>query len=257
LESVECSVEELGDELKLGSEELKSSVASGMETRISHSLIKAVAGEFDLESVFKLSLCRMNIRKMECLDDCVHLQELNLSGNEITELEGVGRLHELRKLTLTSNKISSLDGLQKCHALEYLLIQDNAVSNIATIEALASLPNLKALYLKNIDGTQKNPVCEHPSYRSSIMRQLPKLQILDGERLKHSNTLYSDTPPAPSAVPKVKIPESKSWLADFSWEDTGGDLDAMLAQSQARFDAVHQESKKLNAAAVSLLSHYQ
>ena len=31
-----------------------------METRISHSMIKAVSGEFDLESVIKLSLCRMS-----------------------------------------------------------------------------------------------------------------------------------------------------------------------------------------------------
>ena len=33
-----------------------------METRITHSLIKAVSGEFDLENVFKLSLTRMSAR---------------------------------------------------------------------------------------------------------------------------------------------------------------------------------------------------
>lgn len=31
-----------------------------METRITHSLIKAVSGEFDLENISKLSLCRMS-----------------------------------------------------------------------------------------------------------------------------------------------------------------------------------------------------
>jgi hypothetical protein len=73
-----------------------------MEARISHAMIKAVSGEFDLESVIKLSLCRMSmaypivcsqrlssnwrnsliadIRKIENLDECINLQELNLTG---------------------------------------------------------------------------------------------------------------------------------------------------------------------------------
>ena len=45
-----------------------------METRISESLIKAVSGEFELASVYKLQLARMNIRKIENLENCEHLQ---------------------------------------------------------------------------------------------------------------------------------------------------------------------------------------
>ncbi|KAJ1481745.1 hypothetical protein T484DRAFT_1953658 [Baffinella frigidus] len=229
-----------------------------METRITHSLIKAVSGEFDLENVFKLSLTRMNVRKIENLEECVNLQELNLSGNELTAIEGLHRLHNLRKLTLTSNKITSLSGLEKLNSLEHVLIQENDISNIAELSALAGLPNLKGVYLKNIDGSQKNPLCDHPSYRSSIVRQLPKLTILDGERLKHSQTLYADAPAAPSAAPSVRIPESKPWLADFTWGDEDEvDVDKLLGSVQSRFDSVNQESRKLNAAAVSLLSHYQ
>lgn len=196
--------------------------------------------------------------KIENLEECVNLQELNLSGNEIPSLDGLSRLHNLRKLTLTSNKISSLSGIEKCHALEHVLIQDNNISNVAEIQALIGLQNLKGLYLKNIDGSQKNPVCEHPSYRSSIMRQLPKLTVLDGERLKHSSTLYADAPAAPSSAPQVVIPESKPWLADFTWGDEDGvDVDTLLGGVQRRFDTLNQEARKLNSAAVSLLSHYQ
>lgn len=53
-----------------------------------------------------------DIRKIENLADCVNLQELNLSGNEITSIEGLERLHHLRKLILTTNKIESLSGLE-------------------------------------------------------------------------------------------------------------------------------------------------
>ena len=127
------------------------------------------------------------------------MQELNLSGNELSSIEGLHRLHNLRKLTLTSNKITSLGGLEKLEALEHVLIQDNNISNIAELSSLAgalphlptsilcsvkkklqfqrgandicqlwvlktfrtrllaALPNLKGVYLKNIDGSTLHP----------------------------------------------------------------------------------------------------
>jgi Leucine-rich repeat (LRR) protein len=84
------------------------------------------------------AFCSMaDVRKIENLEECVNLQELNLSGNELSAIEGLHRLHNLRKLTLTSNKITSLGGLEKLEALEHVLIQDNDISNIAEIAALA------------------------------------------------------------------------------------------------------------------------
>uniref|UniRef100_A0A6T8P7S5 U2A'/phosphoprotein 32 family A C-terminal domain-containing protein n=1 Tax=Hemiselmis andersenii TaxID=464988 RepID=A0A6T8P7S5_HEMAN len=229
-----------------------------METRITHSLIKAVSGEFDLENVSKLALCRMNIRKIECLQECANLQELNLSGNDITKIEGLERLHHLRKLILTTNQIENLSGLEKCTQLEHLQVQDNKISSIAEIESLLPLKNLKSVYFKNVDGTQKNLLCDHPSYRSSIMRQLPQLTVMDGERLKHSDSIYSEVPQSAGAPAKVVLPASKRWLQDWDWGDTEEiDVDKLLGQSQAKFESVLQESKKLNQAAVSLLAHYQ
>mmetsp|Transcript_41237 Transcript_41237/g.129567 ORF Transcript_41237/g.129567 Transcript_41237/m.129567 type:complete len:230 (-) Transcript_41237:89-778(-) len=229
-----------------------------METKMTHSLIKAVSGEFDLESVYKLTLSRMNIKTMENLEACVNLQELNLSNNEIESIRGLEKLQSLRKITLTSNKISSLQGLDKCASLEHIFVQDNNIDNINEIANVASLKNLKSLYLRNIDGSQKNPVCEHPSYRSSIVRQLPHISILDGERLKHSNTFYADPAASQSSsTAQVQIPESKSWLSGFTWEEDKVDVDKLLAPIQAKFDAVMSDSKKLNSAAVALLSHYQ
>ena len=76
--------------------------------------------------------------------------------------------------------------------------QENNIGNIGEVAHLVPLKNLKSVYFKNIDGSQRNPLCEHPSYRSSIVRQLPQLTILDGERLKHANTVYRfPLPPLP------------------------------------------------------------
>ena len=62
------------------------------------------------------------------------------------------------------------------------------------------MPNDRSVYFKNVDGTQKNLLCEHPSYRSSIMRQLPQLTNMDGERLKHADSLYSEVPTSPKTL---------------------------------------------------------
>lgn len=56
----------------------------------------------------------------------------------------------------------------------------------------------------------------------------------------------------------MQIPPTKAWLADWSWGDEDDiDVDKLLGKSQAKFESVLAESKKLNQAALSLLSHYQ
>jgi len=230
-----------------------------METNITPSLIKAVSGEFDTESVYKLSLCRMNIRKIENLHLCPNLTDLNLTGNEIVKVEGLDSCSTLRKLTLTTNNLAFLDNIGEVKTLESLFLQENKIANSSEISKLAQLSSLKTLYFRNIDGTQKNPVCDHPSYRTVIIRTLPSLTNLDGERLKHGADADMSEMPQISSLskgPKFEIPESEPWLKDFVWDDCFADVDAFLKKSEDKFRAVVNDAKKLNANAMSLLSHY-
>ena len=193
------------------------------------SLLKAVSGEFDVESIFKLSLCRMNIRLLDCLAECPNLSELNLTGNFIEHLDGLQGCFKLKRLVLTSNKIRSLATLPPLQSVEHVYLQDNQITDLVEVNQLIKqTPNLKTLYFKNIDGTQKSPLCEHPTYRSNICRMLPKLFVLDGERVRHTDLYDVDDIRVPTELPKVALPEPEPWLKDFSWDDAFVD-DSQLA----------------------------
>jgi hypothetical protein len=59
---------------------------------------------------------------------------------------------------ITANKIRRLEGLHGLDALEHLLLQANLVSSVEELKHLQCLPNLRTLYMKNVDGSQPNPV---------------------------------------------------------------------------------------------------
>ena len=60
------------------------------------------------------------------------------------------------------------------------------MSSADELKHLQCLPNLKTLYLKNVDGSQPNPVCAVKGYREKVLALLPELRNLDGERLRGS-----------------------------------------------------------------------
>lgn len=64
-----------------------------------------------------------------------------------------------------------------------LSLKANQIESISEIDALAPLPSLTTLHLQNMDGSEGNPICKHPSYSTVIMRVLERLQILDGGHL--------------------------------------------------------------------------
>ena len=75
---------------------------------INEASIKAATGQFDLESVYKLQMPHMGIRKIEGLSLLPNLTELDLSSNHISKIEGLEKLEQLKKLTLANNEIAKL-----------------------------------------------------------------------------------------------------------------------------------------------------
>lgn len=99
-------------------------------------LLKSRSGEFDLESILFLKLrsvgmmklieyyldlkccslkiiiifnhCLAGIHDLGCIGECINLERLDLSGNNITNLAPLGSLRLLLVLNLSSNRISNL-----------------------------------------------------------------------------------------------------------------------------------------------------
>lgn len=147
---------------------------------ISEVMILRSSGEYDLEVVVNLKLEKLRIRTITNLDKCSSLIDLSLANNEIMSLSGLDTLVNLRRLNLSFNRIRRLDGLDLVSALEWLNLKANSISNIDEISVLSKNPRLTSLFLRDPDGGDSNSVCDHPAYKTIIMRTLPNLQLLDG-----------------------------------------------------------------------------
>ena len=112
-----------------------------------------------LENLEILSMGRNNIKKIELLDS-------------------VG--DHLEQLWMSFNSISSLNGLEKCKVLKVLYVGNNKISDVKEIHKLANVESLEELVLygnpihaKIIeDGDLQWPI--------TIMKILPNLKKLDG-----------------------------------------------------------------------------
>jgi dynein light chain 1 len=87
----------------------------------------------------------------------------------------------LEELWVSYNSISSLDGLTACTNLTTLYISNNSIKAWNELDKLASLPNLKdVLFVGNpiYDEFPKDQV------RIEVIKRLPNLVKLDGDMVK-------------------------------------------------------------------------
>ena len=98
--------------------------------RITDASIKTCSGQFDLESVFTLSMCRMGLRNIENLDGCSSLTHLDLSHNRIRKIEALDGLRQLKRLVLIDNEIESLCNVESLASLETLSLQAASAHNV-------------------------------------------------------------------------------------------------------------------------------
>ncbi|MFX0000103.1 MAG: leucine-rich repeat domain-containing protein [Candidatus Hodarchaeota archaeon] len=118
----------------------------------------------------KIYLNNQNIRKISSLNlinaKADDVKYLDLSNNQISDLNGIEIFSNLSVLKLNNNKISKIDGIQNLRRLEKLLLRHNRITEI---KGLKDLTNLKYLDLTN------NPtITEIPE----ILTELPALETI-------------------------------------------------------------------------------
>ena len=85
---------------------------SAEQSTMSEESIKTCSGQFDLESVYKLPMCRMGLRKMESLQLVPNLTWLDLSHNRIAKMENLSGLGALKRLVLVDNEIPRIENVE-------------------------------------------------------------------------------------------------------------------------------------------------
>ncbi|XP_052368391.1 leucine-rich repeat-containing protein 61 isoform X3 [Oncorhynchus keta] len=95
-------------------------------SKVTAVLLKSRTGEFDLESILFLKL--RGIYDLGCIGDCINLERLDLSGNNITNLAPLSSLRLLQILNVSANRISNLEDISCCDSLQSLNVAGNLIS---------------------------------------------------------------------------------------------------------------------------------
>lgn len=156
---------------------------SNDETRISKQMLKMASREFDVESIYSVKLCDLNIVELGCIGLCSSLERLDLSRNNLSKLSLLSSLSNLSHLNLSSNRLSNLDGLHALNNLVDLNISGNLIASTDALRVCCGLEKLSELRMKDNVRNLTNPACLNNDYKNRVLSLLPKLIILDGERL--------------------------------------------------------------------------
>lgn len=229
--------------------------------------IKHRAGEFDIENVFSLSFVGLSLRSIAAVAACSSLTELDVSDNHLTALDALGSLEQLKVLMASANRIQRLQPLRTLTSLRTLRIDANAISNLDEVHHLAALPNLAIVYFRKVyeEIAGPNPICGHPAYRPTVLRLLPSLINLDGERIRpdagaHAATLYATEPDDFEALPPLEAP---AVAPVFSRAELDSFRSALAGVSEAdsaamrEVEAALHDTKRLVARALSLVGNYE
>ncbi|CAL1595889.1 unnamed protein product [Knipowitschia caucasica] len=234
----------------------------GDHERISPVLLKSRTGEFDLESILFLKLRNQGIHDLGCIGECVNIEKLDLSGNNVNNLSSLASLRLLSVLNLCANRISNLDPLRNCESLQNINLCGNLINSFECLYALQSLRKLENIRLKDNTYNYSNPVCRNAAYRTHVLEMFPNIKVLDGERVVgRGSDLYQlckdidDTIKAGSYKNGQLVEQSdcKPWVEDHFWEIKRSN-NAIVDEAYKQFNDVLHECRLLNNRATHVIS---
>lgn len=117
-----------------------------------------------MEQLTKLDLSNTGLTNLQSLEDLIErwnenesctLEELNISGNSIQNIECIGNIKTLNKLNVSDIGVEDISQLQTLTELKTLNASNNKIENI---EPLRKLTQLKYLYLSNNKIVDISPI---------------------------------------------------------------------------------------------------
>ncbi|XP_055982521.1 leucine-rich repeat-containing protein 46 [Sorex fumeus] len=125
----------------------------------------------DLQTV---RLDREGITTITNLESLQNLHSLYLQGNKIQRIENLGCIPSLRFLSLSGNLIKQVENLRDLPHLQFLDLSENQIDTLQ----LDEFP--QSLLILNLIG---NGCTNQDGYRKQLVRALPLLLDLDGQRI--------------------------------------------------------------------------
>lgn len=195
----------------------------------------------------RLKFVSHNIDDIGVIASMANLIELDLTDNKIASVSSLGDLKKLKVLNLSKNKVQSLRGIEKLKALEVLFLQGNQLQDYAkdVRPYLSQLPRLRAVHMQNPDRTDANLLCKEAAvYPRQLFKDMPKLQVCDGERISLRETARLDLlEELCQCEPQVEIPAFEPW--EFGEDTYSNNVKLIAKDARAHFERTLQECAAL------------
>ncbi|XP_055856164.1 uncharacterized protein LOC129919330 [Episyrphus balteatus] len=171
-------------------------------------LLRRVTGRHDIQNVdsvklrvisYMVSLCRLSLfmprlvhldlsgsvlnslRDLGC--GLIHLTHLNVSNCGLSSVDGTSCIPTIEVLIADGNMIQLVGPLSTLVMLKKLSLKNNRISDLGMLTFLGMCTNLIDVEL------QGNPVTNYILYRRTLQRNLPSLELLDGQPFTDDNEM--------------------------------------------------------------------
>ncbi|XP_039374446.1 leucine-rich repeat and IQ domain-containing protein 1 isoform X2 [Mauremys reevesii] len=178
---------------------------------VDHNQLISTKGLCDVPTLMHIDCSFNHLTQLEGIENCGLLQILKLQGNNLSELPTLENHVLLRELYLDDNSISTMEtfSLYWLPLLQILSLSQNSLTQLAPLFSCVSLEklNISNNCLSDLEsviiwfsGCQKlselslngNPVLQEKNWRSSLLKILPILQLLNGENLNSPEKLSTE-----------------------------------------------------------------
>ncbi|XP_029188106.2 geranylgeranyl transferase type-2 subunit alpha-like isoform X3 [Acropora millepora] len=127
-----------------------------------------------------IDLSNMDLTFLSHMDRLVLMNEVNMSNNQLSSLDGCNFLQCVKFLNVSKNslcRITKKNSPLRLGYLEELSLADNNISNLESLKSLRYCTLLRKLDMRG------NPCCGASSYRQEVKSILASLQELDGAQI--------------------------------------------------------------------------
>ncbi|XP_060049519.1 leucine-rich repeat and IQ domain-containing protein 1 [Erinaceus europaeus] len=178
---------------------------------VDHNQLISTKGLCDTPTIIYLDCSYNNLTEVEGIESCGLLQILKLQGNYLSELPSLENHVLLRELHLDDNSISTVGAFSSCWLplLQNLTLSQNSLTKIIPLFHFISLEKLDVSNncLSDLTSAMRwfdacyslrelfltgNPLLQEINWRSSLLKLLPALRILDDEILNSHSESYTD-----------------------------------------------------------------
>ncbi|MFX0070976.1 MAG: leucine-rich repeat protein [Candidatus Hermodarchaeota archaeon] len=204
-----------------------------------------VIGLDALTTLEELNLAGNQISEIYGLESLTNLRNLSLYGNKITEIQGLESLTNLIELDLSNNQISEIKGLESLKNLQKLSIYRNKITKIKGLESLTNLKRLHLRYnnINEIKGLESLINLEWLNVDGNNITKIKGLGTLT--KLQH---IYLSNNPIPNElIQKIVenyIPEEEDYTQKFVRFCQLGGIDGVKKRQQEAEERERIEEKE-------------